>query len=33
MQKTKDQLVLAQKLFDMPVMPYPALFEVEYIVF
>ncbi|OAE19678.1 hypothetical protein AXG93_1847s1410 [Marchantia polymorpha subsp. ruderalis] len=29
MLKTKDALVLAQKLFDMPVTPYPALFEVE----
>ncbi|KAL2608324.1 hypothetical protein R1flu_026897 [Riccia fluitans] len=29
MQKTKDALVLAQKLFDMPVTSYPALFEVE----
>ncbi|KAG0555973.1 hypothetical protein KC19_11G016600 [Ceratodon purpureus] len=29
MVKTKDGLVLAQKLFDMPITSYPALFEVE----
>ncbi|XP_073386148.1 dynein-1-alpha heavy chain, flagellar inner arm I1 complex isoform X3 [Physcomitrium patens] len=26
---TKDNIVLAQKLFDMPITAYPALFEVE----
>jgi len=30
MLKTKDNLVLAQKLFDMPITPYPALYEVLY---
>lgn len=28
MLKTKENLVLAQKLFDMPITPYPALYEV-----